>query len=259
MSMLAISHYLRQNKPTESYESAEILLDGKTMARSDKGAPLVWTVASMDPEIHLASLSPSAAVLPPDRSKLEVRITGAPRAQAYVSWLETGVPQHPPTDSDQGLKIRRKYLNEHGQPIGDQPIQSGQLVQVELDVQSGAPLENLVIEDLLPAGLEIENPRLEGQADDRQTQRPKEKEDNAFACSRVEIRDDRLVVMGQMTQAGKGRFIYTARAVTGGDFVLPPVSAECMYDLGTRSISGAARVKIKRASNAAVAGTDPQN
>ena len=259
MAMLAISHYLRQNKPTESYESAEILLDGKLVARSDKGAPLVWTAASMDPEIHLASIGSDAAALPPDGSKLEVRITGSPRAQAYISWLDAGVPQHPPANSDQGLKIRRKYLDEHGQPIGDQPLQSGQLVQVELDVQSGAPLENLVIEDLLPAGLEIENPRLEGQADDTQTQKPNQKTDNAFVCNRVEMRDDRLVVMGQMTQAGEGRFNYAARAVTAGDFVQPPVSAECMYDLGTSSISGAARIKVKHANSGAMAGTDPQN
>jgi hypothetical protein len=213
----------------------------------------------MDPDIHLASINPNAVELPADGSKLEVRITGSPRAQAYISWLDAGVPQHPPADSDHGLKIRRKYLDEHGQPIGDEPLQSGQLVQVELDVQSGAPLENLVIEDLLPAGLEIENPRLEGQADDTQTQKPNRKEDNAFACNRVEMRDDRLVVMGQMTEAGEGRFIYTARAVTAGDFVLPPVSGECMYDLGTSSINGAARIKVKRASTAAMAGTDPQN
>ena len=259
MAMLALSHYLRQNKPTESYESAEILLDGKTIARSEKGGPLVWTAASMDSEIHLASINPNAAALPADGSKLEVRITGAPHAQAYIYWLLAGVPVHPPADSDQGLKIRRKYLDEHGQPIGDQPIQSGQLVQVELDLQSGAPLENLVIEDLLPAGLEIENPRLEGQASDGQTKRPTNKGDNVFSCNRVEMRDDRMVVMGQMMEAGEGRFIYTARAVTGGDFVLPPVSAECMYDLGTSSVSGAARIKVKHANNAEMAGTDPQN
>ncbi|HEX5243983.1 MAG TPA: MG2 domain-containing protein, partial [Tepidisphaeraceae bacterium] len=259
MAMLAISHYLRQNKSSESYESAEILLDGKTIARSERGAPLVWTAASMDPEIHLGSINPNAAALPPDGSKLEVRITGAPGAQAYISWLHSGVPVHPPADSDQGLKVRRKYLDEHGEPIGDQPIQSGQLVQVELDLQSGAPLENLVIEDLLPAGLEIENPRLEGQAGDGQAKHPMNKGDNAFSCNRVEMRDDRMVVMGQMVQAGEGRFVYTARAVTSGDFVLPPVSAECMYDLGTSSIGGAARIKVKHASSAAMAGTDPQN
>ena len=51
------------------------------------------------------------------------------------------------------------------------------------------------------------------------------------------MRDDRLVLIGDLIRGGTGTYVYTARAVTPGKFVLPPAHAECMYDRGTNSLS----------------------
>jgi uncharacterized protein YfaS (alpha-2-macroglobulin family) len=114
-------------------------------------------------------------------------------------------------------------------------------VKVELTVESAAALENVVIEDLLPAGLEIENPRLVTQAP---AHRDGADEPGAaggpprFDDRRLDVRDDRLILVGHLSAKGAARYVYTSRAVAPGAFVVPPVRGECMYDAGTSSISG---------------------
>ena len=52
------------------------------------------------------------------------------------------------------------------------------------------------------------------------------------------MREHRLILVGHLTRAGSGKYCYTARAVTAGKFVLPPVKAECMYDSSVNSLWG---------------------
>lgn len=99
---------------------------------------------------------------------------------------------------------------------------------------------SVVLEDLLPAGLEIENARLATSAAGRpntQTQ-----------GWRSEVRDDRLVVMGDLSRTEDGRWelraSYLARAVTPGTYVLPPLRAECMYDIAVNGVAGAGTVTV---------------
>lgn len=85
----------------------------------------------------------------------------------------------------------------------------------------------------------MENPRLVTTAGktDEDTQPAATNGTAAFADSRLDIRDDRLVVIGT-APAGRSRYVYTARAITPGTYIVPPVHAECMYDIGTNSLSG---------------------
>ena len=68
------------------------------------------------------------------------------------------------------------------------------------------------------------------------------------------MRDDRMIVIGDLS-AGVGRYVYTCRAVTPGTFALPPAHAECMYDLGTNSLSGAGTFTVIGAHDAPIANT----
>jgi uncharacterized protein YfaS (alpha-2-macroglobulin family) len=137
---MAVGKYLRQVKNHEPYERAELLLDGVPIA-SGVGA-ITWTVQ-------------------PLQQNFLAKITGPPAARGYLTWTRTGVPRAIPANHDEGIKVRRRYLDEHGKPLQSNQVLSGDLVMVELTVESPAAQRNLVIEDLLPAGLEIENARLE--------------------------------------------------------------------------------------------------
>ena len=70
---------------------------------------------------------------------------------------------------------------------------------------------------------------------------------NAQATRRtnvVEHRDDRVLAFSGAFN-GPLVFGYQVRAVTPGDFVLPAVSAECMYDPSLRAAKGAGRIKVE--------------
>jgi len=99
--------------------------------------------------------------------------------------------------------------------------------------------KNVIVADLLPAGFEIENPRLDADVLAGQ------KLEGAATPAYLEIRDDRLVVAFDALEAGTHHFYYLVRAVTPGSFQYPPVHAECMYDPAVRGASLPGSVEIK--------------
>jgi alpha-2-macroglobulin len=111
------------------------------------------------------------------------------------------------------------------------------VLRTELDTQ-GVAREQVVIESLLPAGLEVENPALATSA-----QTPWIDTDSALPVQHQEMRDDRIVLF---TGAVSGVRVHyaLARAVTPGIFALPAISAEAMYDPAVRSRSGAGVLRI---------------
>jgi len=240
-AVMALGRYLRQTRTVKPYDAIRLVRDGQTIATAESGAAIDWNA------------DPKNAT-----SKFTVEVQGPEDSKAYVTCMETGVPLSPPPAADHGLTIRRRLLDERGKPLSDATkVRSGDLIQVELSISSDMALENLVVEDLLPAGLEIENPRLS--ISDVDVNAPPEKDANAFRDERIDMRDDRLVVMGRLNRAGKGTYIYAVRAVTPGDYVMPGARGECMYDIGTSSISQAGRLVVTPAEKSPLAKVEPGN
>jgi uncharacterized protein YfaS (alpha-2-macroglobulin family) len=78
--------------------------------------------------------------------------------------------------------------------------------------------------DRLPAGFEIENPRLgRERAAAATTGKP-------WKVESMNLRDDRIELFGTLPAGAARTFTYSVRAVTSGTFTLPPVEAEAMYD-----------------------------
>ena len=138
---LAIGKYLESIPKPAPYESVALLAGAKELATASAGQSIAW----------------SAATANADRSPLSVNITGPANSEAFVSWLNSGVPLAPPAEVFQGIVIHRQYLTAAGTPIAGNRIATGELVRVRLTLTAPASEENLVIEDLLPAGLEAEN------------------------------------------------------------------------------------------------------
>jgi len=222
-ALLAIGQYLHHLPHPEPFDSARLLSGTQELAQ-EQG------------ETSLALDLPAPAAGTP----FTVNISGASDATAYVSWLETGVPLSAPADAQHGIAVHRRYLSMDGTEL--KSAMSGQLVRVELIIDAPANQPNLVIEDLLPAGLEAENVPLatsakNEDADDADSAQGSKV--SPFDGNQTDIRDDRVVIMGSMPSEGKARCEYLARAVTPGVYVIPPVRAEAMYDITTCGISGA--------------------
>ena len=168
----------------------------------------------------------------------EISIETTGDAEARFFWVADGVSNKDVMpDDDQNLKIRRKYLDKEGKPVDLQSIKQGDLIVAEIRMQSlSGTVENVVVTDLLPMGLEIENARLSTAATIPWI-KPDAKADH------IDIRDDRFNVYLTLTDK-ESVLYYTTRAVTVGSFAVPSIRAEAMYDEKLYSVSSAGKIKI---------------
>ena len=51
-----------------------------------------------------------------------------------------------------------------------------------------------------------------------------------FEPDYIDIRDDRLVFYGNFKRGAEIKFYYAPRAITQGEFTLPPIAADAMYN-----------------------------
>lgn len=140
---------------------------------------------------------------------------------------------------DNFLKIRRQFLTRDGQPISGNRFSQNQLVVVKLTVESlnGLAIDNVVVTDPLPAGLEVENPRLTAE---RELSWAKDQ----TTPEHFDLRDDRIHFFTAVDKNPR-TFYYLARAVSRGRFRLGPASTDAMYRGEYRSYHGTGTVVVE--------------
>ncbi len=141
------------------------------------------------------------------------------------------------TEEDAGLKVRRYYLDRDGKPVTAFRQNDLVVVKITLATTNGLTVPNVVITDLLPAGFEIENPRL---TENRKMAWVK----GSTTPDYFDIRDDRI---HYFTTAGPTQktFYYQARITAKGNFVAGPVAADAMYQGMYKSYWGGRKLEVK--------------
>lgn len=154
-----------------------------------------------------------------------------PDAAEFVRIATTGVPRKAfPKPSP--IALTRRYLNEAGQPIAS--AKRGELVTVEIVFETPAKVENAVLADLLPGGLELEDSTFETRS--KIYAADEDAEDTAAfvrPVGQAELRDDRWLwfgVLWKQPNNRKYRLAYRARAVTPGVYAVPGITIEDMYN-----------------------------
>ena len=167
-------------------------------------------------------------------------ISNAGPGSAYFFWRVSGAPLAGELkQEDTGFCMRRLFFKADGAPHEGNEFTQGELYVVAWHVSSlDDDVENIVIEDLLPAGLEVENPNLRTSEIIPWLEKKKK-----MPMRHVDARDDRMLgfVGGD---ANWTTFFYAVRAVTPGDFAMPPLKASAMYDPGLVSVSGGGRISV---------------
>ena len=164
--------------------------------------------------------------------------------QALFGMLESvGVPLTPPPPTERGIAIERQILTLDGGALGQTALKHGDLVVVRLSGRVTSPGNHQVLlVDLLPAGLEIENPRLGGE--DIAKTMPWL---NALSVvEHVAARDDRFVAALRLAGESGFEVAYLARAVTPGTFNLPAPYGESMYRADVFGIGAAGMLSVVR-------------
>ena len=164
-----------------------------------------------------------------------IRNTGS--APFHYTVCAAGVPVTPPQGAESArLTVTREFLDvKTGDPIPEKDgvltLAKGDSVAVRLTLAPGVDnLDQVVVSDLLPAGLEIENPALATSSFAPEWVKKDQERSQKWLCS-TDIRDDRILLFsGFLEKRRECTYVYIARAVTPGDYVLPSVTAEAMYD-----------------------------
>lgn len=158
-----------------------------------------------------------------------VTIGNAGQTPAQVTITTSGNPAVREPAESQGYSIERSFYQLDGKPADLNTVrQNDRLVVVLKVTEPQALFARLLLVDKLPAGLEIDNARLvdSGSLSGLDWLKSEIKPEHA------EYRDDRFVAAFHRNGSGKPAIFYAAyivRAVTPGDYVLPPAVIEDMY------------------------------
>ena len=152
----------------------------------------------------------------------------------YVEWNSVGFGKTaPPADQSQ-VAISREYYTLDGTPFTGNRLKQGDRLLVHLRVQAERDIRDAVLVDLQPGGLEVENLHLGDFAELANVkieQRPVTDWDYGQVLRRQEYKDDRYLaaIDLQAWHGGNINLFYVVRAVTPGDYIVPPPFVEDMY------------------------------
>jgi uncharacterized protein YfaS (alpha-2-macroglobulin family) len=155
-----------------------------------------------------------------------VKNTGTAPVRAVVSVSGAPVTAEPP--AEHGFKIERLYYTLDGKPADPTKAQQNQRFAVVLKVtEPVTQYGQVMVSDYLPAGFEIDNPRLVSSGNAGALTWITD----AAAPVHAEFRDDHFSAAFNRTSASPAVFTvaYVVRAVSPGTYVLPQAFVEDMY------------------------------
>ncbi|AGW14588.1 alpha-2-macroglobulin family protein [Megalodesulfovibrio gigas] len=210
-AFLALGSYFRAQQAKGPFSGAVYRGEEKLGTFSDT-APLslTGTKAIMDDGPLTIALDPGSA---------------PQEGAVYYTVFTTGLPEtasHKPVAD--GLELQREFLTRDGKPVNMQALKQGDLVVMRTRLRSTVGgVDNVAVSTLLPAGLEVENPRLA-------TSERLPWVEQVAEVGHQDIRDDRIVTFLDLPGKDWVNLYALLRAVTPGAFITPPAQAEAMYD-----------------------------
>jgi uncharacterized protein YfaS (alpha-2-macroglobulin family) len=156
----------------------------------------------------------------------KVTNTGDAPVRAVVS--VSGAPVMPEPAAEKGFKIERQYYTLDGKPADPAKARQNQRFAVVLKVTEPVPqYGRVMVADYLPAGFEIDNPRLVSSGDTGTLSWITDAAEPVHS----EFRDDHFGAAFDRDSKSPAVFTvaYVVRAVSPGTYVLPQAYVEDMY------------------------------
>lgn len=223
---------------TSTQEKAWLVLAARALAET---VPLSLTVDGERQKGELyRTILPDALKAAP----LKVTNTGEATVQAVVS--VSGAPVTPEPATAKGFKIERAYYALDGKKADASKAQQNQRFAVVLKITEPRPqYGRVLVADYLPAGFEIDNPRLVSSGDTGRLDWIK----NAAQPVHAEFRDDRFSAAFERNKDSPAVFTvaYVVRAVSPGRYVLPQAYVEDMYRPDRFGRTGTGTVEVSAA------------
>ena len=246
---------------TSTQEQAWMLLAAKAMADQVKD-----TTLTVNGQPHKGPFSRALTPAEVKAGVLAITNTGDVDTNAVISVI--GAALTPEPAASKGFRLERSFYSLDGKKLDLKTVKQSDRMVVVLKLESLDPGGRVMLVDRLPAGLEVENPRLVDGGDIKTLEWLK----GSIKPEHTEFRDDRFVaafnlfskeqmsgaraVEGEPEGEGEGEdasaaaarkvpasaatVAYIVRAVTPGSFVHPAATVEDMYrpDRFARTASG---------------------
>jgi uncharacterized protein YfaS (alpha-2-macroglobulin family) len=218
-----------------------LLALGQLFHRQAQAPPYSGTVYLGDRKI--GTFTNVTANFPEIRGAGPVRVVMDPgyrSGAAFYSLITRGVPTDDAfAPSHNGLEIERTVLDRNGKETDLSAVHQGDLLVLKTRVRSTAgAVQNVVVESLLPSGLEVENPRL------KTTESLPWVTDATADLSYLDLRDDRILIFADLPENTWVTLYALTRAVAPGSFRLPPTHAEAMYDPRLQATGERRRIEV---------------
>ncbi|PVA10019.1 PAN domain-containing protein [Pelagivirga sediminicola] len=153
------------------------------------------------------------------------QITNTAQRDTDITLTTFGVPQVPGPADGYGYRIERAYFDMDGGAVSLEGVPSGTRLVAVLTV---TPFEEaqarLIIDDPLPAGLEIDNPNLLSSGDVGALDWL-----NAAYTEHSEFRSDRFIAAVEWRSKDAFNLAYIVRAISPGQYHHPAATVEDMY------------------------------
>ena len=134
------------------------------------------------------------------------------------------------------LRLDVRYTDLNGAAINVEQLKQGtdfQAVVTVANVSGTTDYTNVALTHIIPSGWEIYNKRLAGQT-------------ASLNYSYQDIRDDRVLTYFDLREGESKTFTVRLQATYAGEFVLPAVQCEAMYDVNAQARTKAGRIKVNR-------------
>jgi len=171
----------------------------------------------------------------------DIKVVAKGEGDIYYFWESEGIDAKGNfVEEDKFMRVRKTFYTRGGRPITDNEFKQNDLIVVKISIRglTGKRIDNVAISDILPAGFEIENPRLD---DLPQYSWIKDKSYPDYQ----DIRDDRINMYLDLYNNNTRNFYYMVRAVSPGKYFMGPIGADAMYNGEYHSYSGAGWIDIK--------------
>ncbi len=171
----------------------------------------------------------------------ELSVTAASGRATDITLTRIGVPVVAPEARGYGFALNRSYYTLEGQEVDLAEVAVGtRLVAVLRAVPQETIGARLMVNDPLPAGLEIDNPNLLRSGDMRELEWL-----DLWEADAVEFRADRFLAAVTTSGDQTITLAYMVRAVSPGAFHHPAASVEDMYRPAYRANTAAGRLVVR--------------
>ena len=148
------------------------------------------------------------------------------------------------------IRLDVKYTNMAGSPISVEDIRQGTdfMSAVTLSNISGtSDYSNLALTHIIPSGWEIYNERMiVPEASSSNSNEANTPESSADKYTYKDIRDDRVLTYFDLRRGESKTFTVRLQATYAGNFILPAIQCEAMYDAAVQARTKAGRTTVSR-------------